>query len=203
MTTSRRIGDWMQSGAPGKRVIGELVGQRADLPDWLAAELGGSAVAVASVALIRLSELEQTQSPIFEGLVRQLLIAQEADGGWGAAMPTALAIRALSSVPAAAEAVDRAAAHLARQQRPDGHWPAVPHHRMPSEPIATAFVLAQIGRNRQFASKINLEAAIGGLVDARADLPVFQRPLLQIALIRAGTAVAGQARSILSFDSAY
>jgi hypothetical protein len=199
MTTARQIGEMIQGG-PGRRVWAELAQNRGDLPDWLAADLGGSAVGAAAVAVIRLSELEQTTFPIYAGLVRQLLIAQEADGGWGNTLITALVIRALAGIDVAAPARALAIDYLASLQKEDGAWPLEPFRRMPADPTATAFILVQLGRDRQFLGRVRLEAAIGSLNAAVGDLSDQQRQLARLALLRSGARIAGQAQGLLRWS---
>src|SRR5437762_1960108 len=54
------------------------------------------AIPVAALSIVRLDELSQSYTPFCARMIRTLLASQEADGGFGDALSTALAVRALS-----------------------------------------------------------------------------------------------------------
>src|SRR5439155_23951240 len=52
-------------------------------------------VPIAALGMIRLDELSQSHTSMYRRLLNVVLTAQQPDGGWGDAMTTALAVRAL------------------------------------------------------------------------------------------------------------
>ncbi|MDB5299941.1 MAG: hypothetical protein JWO87_1604, partial [Phycisphaerales bacterium] len=76
-----------------KRLAQDLVAAR---PEGSFALEGLDRPAVAaSLAMIRLEELNQAHLPFYTTLLRAVLAAQDADGGWGEPAATALCLRAL------------------------------------------------------------------------------------------------------------
>jgi len=125
----------------------------------------------AALGMIRLDELNQVHVSLFSRFIRTLVGAQEADGGWGDAMLTALCVRALL-VSGGGLAVDRGLNYLAHLQQAEGIWPTVPLRRMPADPGLSAFVLLQLGDRAEFRDRVRFADAVewfsvnGKLLDA-------------------------------------
>jgi hypothetical protein len=111
----------------------------------LASQLSRS-VPAAALAMIRLDELSQSHSSLCPRLIRHILAAQEADGGWGDALTTDLCIRALACGRGDGPAITRGIEFLANLQKDDGSWPRVPLRRLPGDAFTTALVLFHILR---------------------------------------------------------
>jgi|SRR5687768_5060724 len=125
----------------------------------LALEVSRQAPA-AALAIVRLDELGQSYAPFCARLVRYLLGSQEADGGWGDPVATALAIKALSCSNGQGIAVDRAIAYLADLQKSDGLWPRIPLRRLASEPFTSAFILYTLHDHPSFTRSVRFEEAL-------------------------------------------
>src|SRR5437867_8980770 len=80
-------------------------------------------VPIAALGMIRLDELSQSHTSMYRRLLNVVLTAQQPDGGWGDAMTTALAVRALLAGGGQGPAVDRGLAHLAGLQKEESLWP--------------------------------------------------------------------------------
>src|SRR5215212_6621219 len=55
----------------------------------------GMAVPTAALALVRMDELTQSHLPLFRRLLNVVITSQQADGGWGNLLTTAVCVRAL------------------------------------------------------------------------------------------------------------
>ena len=196
MTTVRQIGGLLGDGQ-NRKLFNELCRYRADIPEMLAGELGVSPTATAALATIRLQELSQTRVPIYRNLVAKLVEAQEANGGWGNTLITALATRALVNEPTARQAGLRGITLLGQLQKEDGSLPRETVRRLPGDATATAFTLVQLGRLADFAQCFRLEAAIHTLTVARATVAPALLPFIKLAVQRAGSSIGGQAAGIL------
>lgn len=122
-------------------------------------ELDGS-VAAAGLTVIRLDELSQSHRPLASLLIRHILAAQEADGGWGNPLVTAICLRALLASSGQGLAIERGFNYLASLQKDDGHWPRIAFRRMPADPWVTAFILLQLSPFPDFRSAVRFPAAI-------------------------------------------
>lgn len=120
----------------------------------------GRAIPAAAMAVIRLEELSQSHVPLCGKLVRALLAGQDADGGWGDAMTTALCLRALLCCNGDGPAIGRGMQYLANLQKAEGIWPAVPLRRMPADAAVSAFVLYQLGDNPVFHEAVHFDEAV-------------------------------------------
>jgi hypothetical protein len=116
-------------------------------------------VPVAALAIIRLDELSQSHVKLYSKLVKTLLAAQEADGGWGDLLTTALCLRALLCGNGNGVAIQRALGYLAALQKADGIWPQVPIRRMPADPYLSALILYQLGDQPDFRQAVRLSDA--------------------------------------------
>lgn len=137
----------------------ELMVARPEASFQMELELG-RAVPVAALALLRLDELCQSHTPVYGRLLRIVLAAQEADGGWGDLMTTALCLRALLSDNGQGQAIERGMGYLANLQKSEGIWPRVPIRRTPADPFVSAFILHQLGDQSQFRSRIRFTDAV-------------------------------------------
>src|SRR5688500_7894552 len=113
-----------------EKLFRELVAQRPEAAFKFDHEQG-RAIPTAAMAVIRLDELSQSHVPLAGKLLRAVLAGQDADGGWGDAMTTALCLRALLCSGGDGAAVERGLGYLANLQKAEGAWPAVPLRRMP------------------------------------------------------------------------
>jgi hypothetical protein len=149
----------------------------------------GWAALAASAAMIRLAELDQSYLPFYSQLLRALIAAQQADGGWGDCTTTALALHALSNDKGHGVCIDRGVEYLVNLQQPSGAWPAVPIRRMPADAFVTAFVLYELADLPVMRKELNLQAALtwcrnnGEALDGAARL-LWQRAAIRFAAAR-------------------
>ena len=123
-------------------------------------------VPIAALGMIRLDELTQSASAVYRRLLNVVPTAQQADGGWGDAMITALCVRALLCGGGDGASVARGLAYLASLQQPKGSWPREPLRRMPSDAFATAFILLQLGDREAFRNAVRFDDVITWLGDS-------------------------------------
>lgn len=122
------------------RLLHDLTSHRADaLIRW--EERANRAILAAAMAAARFDELSQAHHPYCGKLLRIVLEAQDADGGWGDPLSTALCLRALMGSKGDGEAVQRGLAYLAAIQQDEGSFPAGPFRRMAADGHTTAAVL--------------------------------------------------------------
>lgn len=117
-------------------------------------------VCAAAIAIIRLDELDQSHVRLYSRLVKAVLVAQEADGGWADVITTALCVRALLCGGGNGLAIDRGLSYLAELQKAEGIWPHVPIRRMPADPYVSALVLFQLGNQPRFRQAVRLADAV-------------------------------------------
>jgi hypothetical protein len=110
-------------------------------------------------AVIRIDEFGQSFHPMSQRLIRVLLGAQDADGGWGDAATTALVLRALSTSDGTGLAVQRGLGFLAMLQKESGLWPRIPIRRADGDEATTRAVLAHLAHVRGAELAVNLSAA--------------------------------------------
>lgn len=127
-------------------------------------------VGAAAMAIIRLDELSQNHHPLTARMIRALIATQDADGGWGDVLLTALCVRALSCSHGQGPALDRGIAYLAQLQRTDGAWPSIPLRRMPGDLFVTALVVQQLSEHIRFASAVNLQGALDYLDQRQSEM---------------------------------
>jgi hypothetical protein len=162
----------------------------------------GWALPAAALALIRLNEYDQGQTAFESQLIRFILAAQEADGGWGDLMTTALCLRALCASNGQGPAIDRGMKYVANLQQPTGIWPKIPIRRMPADAYVSAFVLFQLIECPQFHSAVRVDDAFDWMttnadtLDPQAKtlwkLVASHRPAKRDARRRAETSEQGQ-----------
>jgi hypothetical protein len=117
------------------------------------------ALPAAAMAIIRLDELSQSHVKLYSKLVKALLAAQEADGGWGDLVTTAFCLRALFCGNGNGIAIERGLAYLAGLQKSEGIWPNIPIRRMPADAYVSALVLYQLGDQPAFRQTVRLADA--------------------------------------------
>ncbi len=117
------------------------------------------AASSAAVAMIRLDELSQSHTPLYRTLLRTVLACQEADGGWGDLVTSALCTRALLCGEGNGVAVERAIGYFVNHQKAEGIWPHEPLRRMPADPFVSAFILLELGDRPAFREAIRLNDA--------------------------------------------
>src|SRR5687768_15507353 len=142
-----------------RRLAVELLTGRAEASYRLEAEFGRS-VPAAALALIRMDELAQSHHPLYRTLLNVLIVGQEADGGWGDVMTTALCVRALTRGDGPGVAVERGLAYLAQLQKSEGVWPKIPIRRMPGDAFVSAFVLFELGETESFRQTARVADAV-------------------------------------------
>ncbi len=143
MTTSRQI-ERLWNAKHFVRLLSDLLTGRAE--DFTRVRTDADPrLAATAMAVVRLDEYNQSHTPFFTSLIRQLLTAQQSDGGWGDPMTTALCVRALATGKGQGLAMERGLEALANLQKSDGSFPAEPLRRMPTDAFVTAFVLYEIG----------------------------------------------------------
>ncbi|HEV2292899.1 MAG TPA: hypothetical protein VGR35_03535 [Tepidisphaeraceae bacterium] len=138
-----------------RRLALELLSGRAEASYRLEAEFGRS-IPAAALALIRMDELTQSHHPLYRTLLNVLILGQEADGGWGDVMTSALCVRALTCGDGQGVAVERGLAYLAQLQKSDGLWPKVPIRRMSGDAFVSAFVLFELVETHAFRQAVRL-----------------------------------------------
>jgi hypothetical protein len=117
----------------------------------------GWAPAAAALALIRMEELTQSHVPFYRQLLTTLLLAQQADGGWGDLPTTALCLRALLNGEGHGLAIERGMAFLANLQKPEGLWPTFPLRRLPEDACVSAFIVYELGDQAPFQSAVRMD----------------------------------------------
>ena len=165
------------------RMSALLLEMRPESSVRLAQELARS-TAIAALAIVRLDELAQAHSPFCSRMIRVILAAQEADGGFGDALTTALCIRALSCSAGHGPAIDRALHYLATLQKEDGSWPRIPLRRFPGDAFTTALILYHLGDSESFIEATHAESAFDWLSAHEPDLDMETTRLFRTLRLR-------------------
>ena len=140
------------------RLLHDLTSHRADaLIRWDARANRGTLAA--AMAAIRLDELSQAHHAFCGKMIHAVLASQEADGGWGDPLSTALCLRALLASKGNGSSIDRGMAYLVAVQQDGGSFPAGPFRRMPADGHVTAAVLYLLGEFETFASAVGASDA--------------------------------------------
>ncbi len=184
MTTTRQI-EKLFASRMYQKLLHQLMAVRPESSIRLEMALG-HAIPTAAMGIIRLDELNQGHSPIFSQLVRLLLGAQDADGGWGDPLVTALCLRALMCNHGEGAAIDRGLAHLASLQRTEGLWPLVPIRRTSADAFVSAFILFQLADDHRFAKVAQLNHAAIWFKEHVHELDTETTRLWRAAAIRMG-----------------
>jgi hypothetical protein len=158
MMTVRQIEKQWNSQA-FTRLMRDMLAGRPEASLRLEGELHGPLPA-AALALIRLDELAQSHVPLYSRLLRSLLAAQEADGGWGDLLTTTLCLRALMGSNGQGESITRGLCYLAQMQKTGGLWPRVPIRRTDADAFVSAFILLELGVEARFRAAVRFDDAI-------------------------------------------
>ena len=161
MLTVRHLEREWNAGAY-RRLMNELLAARGEASPKAQAELSRPA-GVAAMVMVRLDELGQAHAPLFSKLLRTVLTAQDADGGWTDPVVTALAVRALRLTNGQGVAVDRGLQYLANLQKENGLWPAEPLRRLPGDTFVTAWVLFHLGNDPSFRRTVQYDDALAAM----------------------------------------
>ena len=170
-----------------RRLAVELLSARTEGSYRLESELGTS-LGAAALAVIRLDELEQSHHPLNRKLLNVILLAQEADGGWGDPLRTALCLRALLCSRGEGHAVERGMRYLATMQKAEGVWPKEPIRRMPADGLVSAFVMFELASATRFREVVRIDAAVEWFAANEAALEPDARRLWEVASLRYRTA---------------
>lgn len=146
----------------------------------------------AAIAAVRLDELAQSHAPLYTRLVRAILAAQEADGGWGDPVTTTLCLRALMCGRGEGVAVERGLVYLANLQKPEGIWPNLPLRRMPADAHVSAFILGQLGDGPAFRAAVRFDQAVQWFRTHVEELDADTAELWSRAALRCRTRGAGR-----------
>lgn len=182
MMTVRQM-ERLWSGQAYGRLFRELIAARPEAAVVLPIDSGWEMPAAALV-LIRLDELSQPHVPLYGRLLREILAAQQADGGWGDLTTTALCVRALLCDRGQGWAIERGLAYLSNLQKNEGLWPRIPLRRMSEDPLVSAFILYQLADSRQFREAVRSGDAVHWFVAHEASLDSDARYLWDCASLR-------------------
>ena len=141
------------------RLLGVLLAMRPEDSPTLQIQLARP-VPVAAMAILRLDELNQSHADIVPRLLRMILAAQDADGGWGDPLTTAVALRALLCSHGQGAAVERAVRYLADLQKTEGIWPRIPFRRMSGDALVSASILYHLADQPLFAQAVRVADAV-------------------------------------------
>lgn len=142
-----------------ERLFAELIAARPEASLRLGIDVARP-VAAAALAVVRLDELTQSHAKLYPKLIKTILVAQEADGGWGDLVTTALCLRALLCGQGNGVSIDRGMKYLADLQKSEGIWPNVPIRRMPADAYISALVLYLLAEHPQFRRSVRLADAV-------------------------------------------
>jgi hypothetical protein len=169
-------------------LLRELTACRTDADFVPLMHAGPMAIPAAAMAIIRLDEFAQAGAPIYHKLVLCLLASQEADGGWGDPIVSALCLRALLAGRGTGEAVDQAINYLANLQKEEGIWPRIPFRRMPADALTSAVVLYHLSHESRFRAAVQFDQAVQWFDEHTAELDGQTRKLWQSIRLRCGMA---------------
>jgi len=140
------------------RLLHDLTSHRAEaLIRWDAR--ANRAVLAAAMSAARLDELSQAHHPFCAKMIQSVLTAQDADGGWGDPLTTALCLRALLSSKGDGQAIQRGMAYLAALQQDEGAFPAGPFRRMPADGHVSVVILYLLAEYPSFAEAVRTSDA--------------------------------------------
>lgn len=158
MITVRQMERFWQ-GRQYDRMFCLAMEMRPEASGRLAVEMA-RAIPAAAMTIVRLDELAQAHHPFCGQLLRTILAAQEADGGWGDPLVTTLCLKALMASNGQGVAIARGLAYLANLQKSEGLWPRIPIRRLAADPFVSAFILYQLADDARFAQLVRLEEAL-------------------------------------------
>ena len=165
------------------RLFGELLSARPEAALRLGIDVSRP-ICSAAMAVIRLDELTQSHVPLYSKLVKSIIAAQEADGGWGDLVTTALCLRALLCGNGSGVAIARGLKYVADLQKTQGIWPNVPIRRMPADPYISALILYQLAGEPRFRQAVRIQDAAAWFAGNDAALDDETRQLWNRARIR-------------------
>jgi hypothetical protein len=190
MITVRQIERFWQEGA-WQRIVRLCLETRPEESPRLSLALGRE-VSAAALAFIRLDELSQTHAPFCSRMLRAILAAQEADGGWGDPLTTALCLKALMCSHGSGEAIERGLGYLANLQKTEGIWPKIPVRRLSADAFVSAFILFKLADDPRFQQAVGLDSALGWFQQHQNELDLETARLWKtISLRAAGRKLAG------------
>jgi hypothetical protein len=166
-----------------RRLTAELLSTRSESTCRLDAELSNS-LGAAALAMIRLDELEQSHHPLNRKLLNVILVAQEADGGWGDPLRSALCLRALLCSRGEGTVVERGLGYLATMQKAEGVWPKEPIRRMPADGLVSAFVMFELAAAPRFREVVRIDDAVGWFMRNEQSLDSDALRLWELASLR-------------------
>jgi hypothetical protein len=166
-----------------RRLAAELLRARTEGTYRLESELGTS-LGVAALAVIRLDELQQSRHPLNRKLLNVILLAQEADGGWGDPLRTALCLRALLCSRGEGPAVECGMNYLATMQKAEGVWPQEPIRRMPADGFVSAFVMFELASAARFREVVRVDDAVEWFAANEASLEADAKRLWEHTRLR-------------------
>lgn len=175
MMTVRQIERHWESKA-FERLFVELIAARPEASLRLGIDTA-QRVPAAALAVVRLNELTQSHAKLYPKLLRAILASQEADGGWGDLVTTALSLRALLCGQGYGPGVDRGMKSIADLQKSEGIWPGIPIRRMPADPYLSALVLYLLAEHQQFRRSVRLGDAVAWFT---AQEPRLDQPALEL-----------------------
>ncbi|HZZ44906.1 MAG TPA: hypothetical protein VFE58_18355 [Tepidisphaeraceae bacterium] len=158
MITIRQI-ERMWGGKQYERLFRDLIAARPEGTLRAQMELG-QPMATAAMGVVRLYELSQEHTEIYRTLLKAVLAGQQADGGWGDPMTTALCVRSLLLGRGAGTAVQSGLEYLAGLQKAEGIWPKGPIRRMSEDAYASGFVLFQLAEFAEFRLAVRFFDAV-------------------------------------------
>jgi hypothetical protein len=141
-------------------------------------------ICTAALAVIRLDELSQSHVKLYSKLMKSIIASQEADGGWGDLVTTALCLRALLCGNGSGAAIDRGVQYLADLQKSEGIWPNIPIRRTPADPYVSALIIYQLADHPRFQRSIRIADAIAWFTANEPRLDDETRQLWKRARIR-------------------
>lgn len=159
MMTVRQLERFWQA-ADFERLVRVCLEMRPENSLRLVAECS-KALPAAALAVVRMDELSQAHTLFCARLVRSILASQQADGGWGDPLTTALCLRALMCGQGDGPAIDRGVEYLANLQKTDGIWPKAPIRRLPADAFTSAFILLILGDDFRFRQAVRIGDAHG------------------------------------------
>lgn len=157
MLTVRQI-ERLYTARDFSRLLHDLTSHRADaLIRWdIQADRG---VLAAAMSAARLDELSQAHHPFCGKMIQAVLRAQDADGGWGDPLATALCLRALLASKGDGQAVQRGLDYLSAVQQDEGSFPGGPFRRMPADGHVTSAVLYLLAEYPAFGEAVRVPDA--------------------------------------------
>jgi hypothetical protein len=179
-----------------RRLYHELMVGRPEAQAQLHAELG-RVVPLAAMGMIRLDELTQAHTALYRRFLNVVLTAQQADGGWGDPVVTAVCLRALMCGGGEGAAVAAGLAHLASLQKSEGIWPREAFRRMPADALASTFILLELGDCADFRAAVRFDDAVDWFAINSAAMDPMAKMLWSHASVRCRLTAANARTSTL------